>query len=243
MRIIPVLDLLGGVVVRGVAGRRHEYRPIVSRLTPSCEPRQVARALREGFGFTDFYLADLDAIGGGTPALDVYEELRSLGCRLWVDAGMRDADMVAPLASAGVERFVLGLETIRGPEVAASVCRDFGSGRVAFSLDLNEGRPLGDLSRWERPDAWSIASQALTVGIRTVLVLDLARVGTGAGTGTQDLCAELAAAHPDIDVIAGGGVRDGGDIRRLQSTGVRGVLVASALHDGRLRSEDIAAFS
>ena len=34
MRVIGVLDLKGGVVVRGVAGRRHEYRPIVSPLSP-----------------------------------------------------------------------------------------------------------------------------------------------------------------------------------------------------------------
>ena len=29
MEVIPVLDLKGGLVVRGVAGRRDEYRPVV----------------------------------------------------------------------------------------------------------------------------------------------------------------------------------------------------------------------
>src|SRR5579872_5647704 len=47
MRIVPVLDLLGGVVVRGVGGRRREYRPVVSRLTPSCDPLDVARAFAD----------------------------------------------------------------------------------------------------------------------------------------------------------------------------------------------------
>ena len=32
MEVIPVIDLLGGQVVRGVAGRRDEYRPIVSQI-------------------------------------------------------------------------------------------------------------------------------------------------------------------------------------------------------------------
>ena len=32
MRIIPVLDLMNGVAVRAVGGRRSEYRPLVSRL-------------------------------------------------------------------------------------------------------------------------------------------------------------------------------------------------------------------
>ena len=42
MQIIPVLDLLGGQVVRGVGGRREAYRPVRSVLTTSSEPRQVA---------------------------------------------------------------------------------------------------------------------------------------------------------------------------------------------------------
>ena len=41
MRILPVLDLKGGQVVRGLAGRRQEYQPIRSRLTPSCQPLAV----------------------------------------------------------------------------------------------------------------------------------------------------------------------------------------------------------
>ncbi|MFM8221178.1 MAG: nickel transporter, partial [Planctomycetaceae bacterium] len=45
MQVIPVLDLLGGVVVRGVAGQRDSYRPIVSQLVDGAEPLAVARAL------------------------------------------------------------------------------------------------------------------------------------------------------------------------------------------------------
>jgi phosphoribosylformimino-5-aminoimidazole carboxamide ribotide isomerase len=243
MRILPVLDVQGGVVVRGVAGRRQEYRPLVSQWTLSCQPSEVAQALRERFGLTEFYLADLDAIGGEAPAWPVYQVLQSLGCRLWVDAGIRDESMAGPLAKAGVERIVLGLETIRGPEVVARVCGTFGVARVVFSLDLKEGQPLGDLRTWDRPEAWSIAAQAIALGVGTLIVLDLARVGMGGGTRTEDLCARLAAAYPEVDIIAGGGVRDGADLRRLQSQGVRGVLIASALHDGRLRPDELAPFA
>ena len=47
MRVIPVLDLKERQVVRGVAGQRDSYRPIVSRLTPSSNPQDVARAFVE----------------------------------------------------------------------------------------------------------------------------------------------------------------------------------------------------
>ena len=64
MRIIPVLDLLKGQIVRGIAGQRQEYRPIVSKLSASSNPLDVARAFRDHLNFTLFYLADLDAITG-----------------------------------------------------------------------------------------------------------------------------------------------------------------------------------
>src|SRR5262245_30382036 len=98
MRIIPVLDVLNGVVVRGVGGRRSEYRPVVSRLTSSTAPLDVARALVDSFHPRELYLADLDAIGGAAPAFGVYQGIRELGVRLWVDAGVRDAQGACAIA-------------------------------------------------------------------------------------------------------------------------------------------------
>src|SRR5215471_6879371 len=91
MKFLPVIDLSGGIVVRGVAGRRSEYRPLVSRLTHSTDPLAVATAIREHHGWTVFYLADLDAIGGREPAFGDYRRLHAAGFRLWVDAGVRRA--------------------------------------------------------------------------------------------------------------------------------------------------------
>jgi phosphoribosylformimino-5-aminoimidazole carboxamide ribotide isomerase len=243
VRILPVLDLKDGVVVRGVAGRRQEYRSVISRLTSSADPVGVARAFLDRFGLTELYLADLDAIGGRPPALPVYTALQSLGCRLWVDAGVHTPDTALPLAAAGVDRLVIGLETVRGPGVLEDLCRMFGGGRVVFSLDLNAGQPLGDLGPWGSPagsgGARSIGARAVAAGVGGLIVLDLARVGVGGGTGTEDLCTHLAAAYPDVEIIAGGGVRDADDLRALRQCGVRGVLVASALHDGRLARRDL----
>ena len=62
MKILPVLDLLDGIVVRGVAGKRNAYRPVESQLVDNPDPIFVAEAFRNHFGLTEFYLADLDAI-------------------------------------------------------------------------------------------------------------------------------------------------------------------------------------
>src|SRR5207249_1473260 len=142
MRIVPVLDLKGGQVVRGVGGRREDYRPVASRLTASSRSLDVARAFAEGYGLTELYLADLDALAGAPPAWDVYSALRAAGFRLWVDAGVRSPSDARAVAGAGVERVVVGLETVEGPGALAGAVRDLG-GRVVFSLDLRGGVPVG----------------------------------------------------------------------------------------------------
>jgi uncharacterized protein related to proFAR isomerase len=64
-------------------------------------------------------------------------------------------------------------------------------------------------------------------------VLDLARVGTGMGPDVA-LIAELHAAFPGLELLAGGGVRDDGDLRALAGAGAAGALVATALHRGAI---------
>jgi phosphoribosylformimino-5-aminoimidazole carboxamide ribotide isomerase len=240
MRVIPVLDLQAGRIVRGIAGQRDAYRPVVSVLTPSSDPVDVAEALGARFGFDTFYLADLDAVRSLTPpCVEVYAALRRLGIRLWVDAGLHDAGDADPLVRAGVHGIVAGLETLRGPGTLAELfwMRDRDS--ILFSLDLKDGRPLGDLSRWRQADVLGIARQAVDLGVTRILLLDLGRVGTGHGTGTEELCTALTTEYPDVEIWAGGGVRGPEDLRRLSSTGIDTALVASALHDGRIQPEHL----
>jgi phosphoribosylformimino-5-aminoimidazole carboxamide ribotide isomerase len=237
MKIIPVIDIQNGVVVRGVGGRREEYRPIVSRLTTSCQPVDVAKAFRDDLGLTEIYLADLDAIAGSLPSLSIYGDIQALGSRLWVDRGVRTVTDVSELVQHGIESIVVGLETVTGPDVLRTTCRDLNRKRIIFSLDLKNGRPIGRLTTWNQHDAHAIAAQAIEMGIRRLLVLDLALVGTGKGTGTEDLCHRLVRDNPHTEIIAGGGVRDAGDLRRLRDCGVACVLVASALHERQLLPE------
>jgi phosphoribosylformimino-5-aminoimidazole carboxamide ribotide isomerase len=234
MIVLPVLDVQRGQVVRGIGGLRREYRP----LTPECHPIRVARAFRKRFGLEELYLADLDAISGKPPALDLFADLRQLGFRLWVDAGVSDASSAERLFAAGIETVVVGLETVAGPRSLQELCNAH-AGRIVFSLDLKDNSPLGNLTAWECRDARSIAERAIQLGVNRLLLLDLARVGMNAGTGTDALAAEMVAAHPDLELAVGGGVRDTADLRRLKTAGVRAVLIASALHDGRVGREDL----
>jgi len=238
MRVIPVLDVMGGVVVRGVAGRRSEYRPIQSGIVDSCEPLAIAKAFRERFGLTTLYLADLDAIGGGAPALATYRELRAHGFQLWIDAGVSEPGRASAVIEHGRGDVVIGMETVASPALVNELAVQFAD-RAIFSLDLRGDTPLGDLRPWRENDPRALAVWAMAKGIRRLLVLDLSRVGVDRGIGTENLCGHLATHYPGVAVYAGGGVRDRDDLHALERLGVRAVLVASALHDGRLTRADL----
>src|SRR5262245_44711529 len=141
-RIIPVMDIRGGVVVRAIAGRREEYKPLVSRLTDSTDPLVVAEALRRATGTDELYLADLGAIASGKPELEVYRCLAESGRRLIVDAGVRSDGAVETLFGLGVHTAVLALETLVHPVDLKYLVGRFGTQRIAFSVDLKEGAPI-----------------------------------------------------------------------------------------------------
>ncbi len=238
MRLLPVIDLMAEDEVGAalVAGRRREYRPIISQICASSKPLEIARAFRTQFGLDAALCPDLDAIAGGDPALAVYSKLRRDGFRLWIDAGVSELKRVRLLADVGVEQIIIGLETA-GPAVLAKACRAFGE-RIVFSLDLLKGAPLGDAAAWQTLAPEKIVDKAIVMGVRKLIVLDLAQVGLSTGAGTEELCERLRAAHPDLDLIAGGGVGGPEDLSRLRGCGVGMALVASALHDGRLTRSD-----
>lgn len=88
MKVIPVIDVLGGKVVHAVRGRRKEYQPLRSRLCSSTSPLDVAAAFRK-LGFSTLYVADLDAILGGKANLPVLRDIADKnGLELMVDAGV-----------------------------------------------------------------------------------------------------------------------------------------------------------
>jgi phosphoribosylformimino-5-aminoimidazole carboxamide ribotide isomerase len=76
-----------------------------------------------------------------------------------------------------------------------------------------------------------------------MIVLDLAQVGVGAGVATGNLCRQLRQRFAGLRLITGGGVRHEEDLTELAALGIDGVLVASALHDGRLMRNDLQRFA
>jgi phosphoribosylformimino-5-aminoimidazole carboxamide ribotide isomerase len=228
--IIPVLDLKHGKVVRARSGDRASYRPIVTPLSPTSEAVDVLRGLRRLAPFSTVYIADLDAIAGEGGHDSVLRGLRAAapGVEFWVDAGYRRASDAHAVSSAG-NTPVLGSETLVGTEQLATAMASFGAGRIVLSLDYRSGRFMGGHEIEQRVDLWP----------DRIILMTLDRVGTGTGPDLDALTA-LARRAGDRAIFAAGGVRHEDDLVQLQSIGVAGVLVATALHDRRLSAAAVS---
>ena len=239
MRVIPVIDLKGGVAVHAVRGERKRYRPLRSGIAEGSDPVDLTRAVRERFALEELYVADLDAIGGGPGNLDVVAALAP-DARVMVDAGTATAPAVAALLELGVVRVVIGTESLPGAEAFRRLLAELPDAPLVLSLDLRGGRlvsPDPALSGLAAADALARFAAA---GAREAIVLDLKRVGSGAGPDVP-LLGELHARFPDVELLAGGGVRDAADLRALAAAGASGALVATALHGGAIGAGELRA--
>jgi phosphoribosylformimino-5-aminoimidazole carboxamide ribotide isomerase len=228
MRVVGVIDLKDGVAVHAVRGERERYRPVRSVLVPDGgDPLALARALRSELGLGELYVADLDAItgAGGNDAV-----IGALGAemRVMVDAGVSEPQRARALLDLGAHRVVVGTETLRGPDALDAL---LPLGSVVLSIDLRDGGLLSPDPRLAGLPALAALERLHRPELREAIVLDLARVGSGAGLDIE-LIAELHAAFPGLELLAGGGVRDAADLHALAEAGAAGALVATALHTG-----------
>lgn len=228
LQLIPVLDLMGGQVVRARAGRRDEYRPLESRLCASSRPEAVVEGLLALYPFPVLYVADLDAILDRGDHDAVLEGLRrrfpDLG--LWLDRGFASPAEAGDWQKRGLGRAVLGSESLNEIPEAGTM----PPGGI-LSLDFRASGFVGPGGLEQAPARWPA----------DVILMTLGRVGMGGGPDL-DLLARYRGLAPEIRFHAAGGVRHAGDLEALAAAGASGVLLASALHDGHLSREALAAF-
>ncbi|MBV9431906.1 MAG: nickel transporter [Hyphomicrobiales bacterium] len=228
--IIPVIDLRKGLVVRALMGRRELYRPIETPLSRTADPEEVVLGLMTLSDFKAIYIADLDAIEGTGHNAGVVSGLfeRFAHLDLWIDNGMAEENGIRSWLVENRGKLVLGSESQEDAALARSLKKN---PRLILSLDFRGCAFQGPAELLD-PSHWP----------EQVIAMTLARVGGASGPDFERL-AELRSRAPRQTIYAAGGVRGREDLLRLAEMGVEGVLVASALHDGRLTENEIAEFA
>jgi phosphoribosylformimino-5-aminoimidazole carboxamide ribotide isomerase len=233
VEVIPVIDLKAGIVVHARMGQRDRYRPIETPLSATSDPVDVVRGLMSLHRFSTLYVADLDAIERNGDNRGALARVKAAfpSVTLWVDNCIGSLDAATRFLDSELGHLVLGSETQSGLDLVRHLAHD---PRAVLSLDFRTDAFQGPPPLLAEPACWPLR----------VIAMTLARVGSGAGPDLERLRSIRDAAGTDIamsrQVYAAGGIRDAADLAILQDRGIAGALVASCLHDGRLRGEEIA---
>tara|TARA_R110002050_G_scaffold269917_2_gene412479 strand:- start:10517 stop:11224 length:708 start_codon:yes stop_codon:yes gene_type:complete len=230
VEIIPVIDVLGGKVVHARGGVRSQYPLLKSVLTTHCDPISVIRDLLAWQSFSTIYIADLDAILGLRQNTVLYQSLAEQFAQVifFLDAGIHSKQSWQQLIDYSNIKPVIGSETLTDiswlsePEIRQ---------KGILSLDFQHGEFLGHQSLLEQPKLWA----------DTIIAMNIDHIGAQSGPDVELLTA-LQKKALNSEVIASGGVRSEQDLLDLASRGIQRVLVASALHDGRISKASIEKF-
>ncbi|MDP3608194.1 MAG: HisA/HisF-related TIM barrel protein [Methylophilus sp.] len=227
MRIIPVIDLLEGIVVHAKQGQRKYYQPIVSSLTASSKPLDIVKAFMEIYPFETLYIADLNAIQRLHSPIQSHQavvaEIQNTfpELHIWLDAGVRNTLDVQPWQSLNTS-LVLGTESLES-FVEYEKIMEAMFGNIVLSLDF-------------MPNGY----QGLEIFLRNclhwpkdVIVMTLSHVGMQQGVASSTLQKIVQLSHQHR-LYAAGGVTSLTDVAQLERLGVHGALVATALHNQQL---------
>ncbi len=232
MQIIPVIDLMGGQVVHAKHGLRGQYQPINSQLTPLSEPLAIVEALLKLYPFDTLYIADIDAILGTGSHIEVIENICKTypQLNLWLDCGIRQANARALYMSKQV-RVIIGSENIKNLQDYRAISYACHSQHI-LSVDFNQAGAMGISELHETAHYWS----------DEVICMSLTSVGSAHGVDIGRLkqlqSLNNLRSNPSI-IYAAGGLRNVDEAKELAKLDIKGILVATALHQKELSVEDI----
>jgi phosphoribosylformimino-5-aminoimidazole carboxamide ribotide isomerase len=237
MRVIPAIDLRGGLCVRL---RQGDYgRETVFGDDPA---EMAARFESEGAG--SIHLVDLDGAKTGRPVniTSVQRIMARIRIPCQLGGGVRDQGTIAAWLLAGVDRVIVGTQALRDPDWFRTMA-DMYPNRLILGLDARAGKVAAE--GWletSRVEAAALARRFDDSPLAAIVYTDIARDGTLEGPNL-DATRELAQSVK-APVIASGGVGSLEDLDLLAALPIAGCIVGRALYEGRFTlAEAIARVS
>jgi phosphoribosylformimino-5-aminoimidazole carboxamide ribotide isomerase len=221
--VIPSVDVLGGRCVRLRGGREEEKRVYG-------DPLEWARRWEEE-GASLLHVVDLDAaLGRGSNRELLLRLLRGRRARVQVGGGIRSVERAEEYVRAGAERVVVGTSAVKNPELVRRLVEVLGGERVVVALDARGGRVVVEGWREETgKDVVELAREMEEAGVGCLLYTDVEADGRMCGIG--EVGGILSRIR--LPVILSGGVRSLEDVRRAKQAGAAGLIVGTALYEGR----------
>lgn len=236
IELIPAIDVIDGKCVRLSKG---EYD---SKKVYNENPLEVAKEF-EANGLKRLHVVDLD--GAASKHIVNYRTLEQLAghTSLTIDfgGGIKTDDDLHIAFDSGAQMVTLGSIAIKNPELFERWLKTYGNERIILGADAKNGKIA--VSGWKEEsetELMDFLARYITKGVSKVLCTDISRDGMMEGPAT-DLYREIMQAHPDIHLIASGGVSNIDDIYRLDEAGIPAVVFGKAIYEGQIRLKELTS--
>jgi phosphoribosylformimino-5-aminoimidazole carboxamide ribotide isomerase len=227
MRIVPAVDIRGGLCVNLVQGD-YDQETVFSS-TPAAQALQWRDQ-----GAELVHVVDLD--GAKVGRVCVEPELRAItqaGVPFEVGGGIRTLESVETIVSAGADRVILGTAAHEDPNLVREAAMRF-PGRIVVGIDARAGKV--SLSAWLHDtdtDAVDFARRMEDAGAARIIYTDILSDGMMKGPNIE--ATQAVARAVSIPVTVSGGMSSLADITRVRSIegdGVDEVIIGRALYLG-----------
>ncbi len=232
MIIYPAIDMLGGKCVRLTQGDYDKSTVYGDR------PADMAKRWQDA-GATYIHTVDLDGARAGKPVnIEAIKEiLNEINVPIQTGGGIRTLEDIENLLNLGVKRVILGTSAVKNKQLVIDSVKKFGD-KIAVGIDAKDNRVA--ISGWEQISdftAVEFAKMMEDIGVKTIIYTDISTDGMLTGPNLKAM--EEMSRAVKIDVIASGGVSCAEDVRKLNNTGVAGVIIGKALYTNNLKLEEV----
>jgi phosphoribosylformimino-5-aminoimidazole carboxamide ribotide isomerase len=131
----------------------------------------------------------------------------------------------------------------RDPELFTQWIFSYGREKISLSADSVDNKVL--IKGWQKKTDINLFDHIrhfYDLGLKYVKVTDVTRDGTMVGPNF-DLYKKLVDTFPNASIIASGGVRSTGDIRKLDDLGIYAVIFGKAFYEGKITLDDLREFN
>ena len=237
IQLIPAIDIIDGKCVRLSQGD-YEQKKVYSE-----DPVEVALQL-EAHGISRLHVVDLD--GARSHHIVNYHTLNSIATRttLTIDfgGGVKSDEDLQIAFDNGAQLVTGGSIAVTNPQRFVSWIERYGAERIILGADVKERRIA--VNGWKEETAEPLMpflQRYVEQGIRQVICTDISCDGMLQGPSVA-LYREILQLHPDLLLVASGGVSCMEDIRTLHEAGVPAVIFGKALYEGHITLKEIEQF-
>lgn len=237
IELIPAIDLIDGKCVRLSQG---DYS---TQKVYNENPVEVAKAF-EAHGIHRLHVVDLD--GAASHHVVNYRVLDQIASRtsLVIDFGggiKTDEDMLIAFEN-GAQMVTLGSVAVKNPSLFRKWLKQYGNTKIILGADVKDRKIA--VSGWKEESAQELMpflEEYTREGVINVLCTDISRDGMLQGPSIE-LYRQVLDQHPDMHLIASGGVSSVQDIIDLEIAHVPAVVFGKALYEGRITLKELNRF-